>query len=146
MGRLLDYEIAERTKELTTDFESALILDDPSEASIRLKNLFFATGSANLEDDSKYEVNSLAGLLKEFDDVKIEISGHTDSTGDAQANLLLSEARANTVKQQLISDGIDSDRLQIVGLGSSQPADTNETAEGRQNNRRIEMRIISQNL
>lgn len=146
LGRLLDYEIADRTKELTTDFESALILDDPSERSIRLKNLFFATGSANLEDDSKYEVNSLAGLLKEFDDVKIEISGHTDSTGDEQANMLLSEARANTVKQQLMADGVNSDRLQIVGLGSSRPADTNETAEGRQNNRRIEMRIISQNL
>ena len=145
-GRLLAYEAAEREKELTTDFESALILDDPSDSSIRLKNLFFATGSASLEDDSNFELESLTKILKEYSDVSIEISGHTDSTGDPQANQLLSEARANAVQTYLVQNGITTSRIQTVGLGANQPADTNETVEGRQNNRRIEMRIISQNL
>ncbi len=145
-GRLLGYEADEREKELTTDFESALILDDPSETSIRLKNLFFATGSANLEDDSNFELESIVKILKEYSDVSVEISGHTDSTGDDQANQLLSEARANSVVNYLTANGIRANRLQTVGHGSTQPADTNETAEGRQNNRRIEMRIISQNI
>ena len=145
-GRILGYEAAAREQELTTDFESALILDDPSEASIRLKNLFFATGSANLEDDSNFELESIVKILKEYADISVEISGHTDSTGDDQANQLLSEARANSVVNYLTANGIRSNRLQTIGHGSSQPADTNETVEGRQNNRRIEMRIISQNI
>jgi len=145
-GRLLAYEAADRQEELTTDFESALILDDPSESSIRLTNLFFATGSASLEEDSNFELEGLSDLLKEYSDVAIEISGHTDSTGDAQANQLLSEARANAVRAYLVNNGISSSRIQTVGKGADQPADTNETVEGRQNNRRIEMRIISQNI
>ena len=146
LGRLLDYEIAARTQELTSDFESALILDDPSEASIRLTNLFFATGSAQLEDDSKFELNSLAKLLQDYGDVSIEVSGHTDSTGDASANQLLSEARASSVFEYLVAQGIDEGRISTVGYGPNRPADTNETEEGRQNNRRIEMRITSQNI
>ncbi len=146
LGRLLDYEIEERTQELTTDFESALILDDPAEASIKLKNVFFETGSASLEDDSKYELNSLALLLSDYNDISIEISGHTDNTGDDQANQLLSEARAQAVFDHLVAQGIDGARLQAVGYGPNRPADVNDTVEGRQNNRRIEMRIISQNF
>jgi len=145
-GRILGYEAEARERELTTDFESALILDDPSEATIRLKNLFFATGSANLEDDSNFELESLVKILRDYSDVSVEISGHTDSTGDDQANQLLSEARANSVVNYLTANRIQASRIQTVGRGSSQPADTNETVEGRQNNRRIEMRIISQNI
>ncbi len=145
-GRLLAYEAAEREQELTTDFESALILDDPSETSIRLKNVFFATGSATLEDDSNFELASVKKLLTDYNDISVEISGHTDNTGDAQANQLLSEARANAIYTYLTSNGIAASRLRTAGYGSQNPADTNETAEGRQNNRRIEMRIISQNF
>ena len=85
-------------------------------------------------------------ILKDYSDVSVEISGHTDSTGDDQANQLLSEARANSVVNYLTANRIQASRVQTIGRGSSQPADTNETAEGRQNNRRIEMRIISQNI
>ncbi len=146
LGRLLDYEIEERADELTTDFESALILDDPSEASIILKNLFFDSGSAELEEDSQYELNSLLEILTDYNDVSVEISGHTDNTGDANANQLLSEARADAVLQYLTGQGLDASRIQAVGFGQNRPADTNDTPEGRQNNRRIEMRIISQNF
>ena len=146
LGRLLDYEIEQRAQELSADFEAALILDDPSESSIVLKNLFFETGSASLEEDSQYELNNLVTLLSDYNDVSVEISGHTDNTGEVQANQLLSEARANAVFEFLTSQGIDGSRLSSAGYGSTRPIDSNDTDEGRQNNRRIEMRIISQNL
>jgi len=145
-GRLMGYEAKARAAELLTDVESALIKDDPSVDDIRLTNVFFATGSAELEDDSHFELDNVASILKDYSDVNIELSGHTDSTGNADANQLLSQARANSVVSYLVGKGIDASRLRGVGLGSARPADTNETPEGRQNNRRIEMKILSQVL
>ncbi len=145
-GQLLDYEVAARSAELESEFESAIIMDDPSEASIRLTNVFFNTGSAELKADSKYELDKVAEILKDYSDVSIEISGHTDNTGNTDSNLILSDERAKTVTNYLINKGIVASRLKSVGFGEARPADTNDTAEGRQNNRRIEMRIISQNI
>ncbi len=145
-GELLDYEINARSKELLSEFEAALIEDNPSDISINLTNVFFNTGSAELRERSKYELENISKILKEYSDVSIEISGHTDNTGDANANLILSRERANAVINYLVNKGIGSNRLRAVGYGQSQPADTNDTVEGRQANRRIEMKIISQNL
>ena len=142
-GRLLGYEIEDRAKSLLTEVESALILDDPSEEQIRLTNLYFDTGSAELHEDSNYELDNIVTIMKDYDDMEVELSGHTDSTGDSVANQILSEARSNAVVSYLLSKGIDASRLQGIGYGADQPADTNETPEGRQNNRRIEMKIIS---
>lgn len=144
-GQLLDYEIKARAAELTSEFESAVILDDPSEVSIRLSNVFFNTGSAELREDSKFELDNVASILKEYD-VAVEISGHTDNTGNQDANTVLSQERATTVTNYLLNKGISSNKLTSVGYGQTRPADTNDTAEGRQNNRRIEMKIISQNI
>jgi cytochrome c oxidase subunit II len=145
-GELLDYEINARAKKLTSDFESALILDDPSTASIALTNVFFNTGSAELRENSKYELDNIASILNEYKDVSIEISGHTDNTGNADANKILSQERANSVTNYLVNKGISNARLKAIGYGQNVPADTNETEEGRQNNRRIEMKIISQSI
>jgi len=146
LGRLLGYEIQERAEDLLGEVESALILDDPSSESIRLTNVFFDTGSAQLHEDSKFELDNVASILSDYSDVSIEISGHTDNTGDAASNLILSDARAKSVADYLIRKGVAVSRLETVGLGQTQPADTNDTPEGRQNNRRIEMRITSQSL
>lgn len=145
-GKLLKYEADARAKELTSEFESAMIEDDPSAINIRLTNVFFNTGSAELREDSKYELNNIADILKQYGDISIGISGHTDNTGDADANMLLSEARANSVVNYLTSAGVSANRLAAAGYGQTRPADTNDTVEGRQNNRRIEMNIITQNL
>ncbi len=146
IGQLLDYEIEERAQELIRDFEYAIVQDDPSTEPISLSNLFFSTGSAELEEDSRYELDNLISILTDFNDVSVEIGGHTDSQGDSQANMILSEARANAVVNYLTEKGIDPSRLIAVGYGATRPVDTNDTPEGRQNNRRIEMKIIAQNF
>ena len=84
--------------------------------------------------------------MSEYNDISVELSGHTDNTGDANANVVLSQSRAESVTRYLTGKGIASNRLRPVGYGQTRPADTNDTVEGRQNNRRIEMKIISQNL
>ena len=145
-GQLLPYEAKARAQELLTDIEAALIEDDPSSVTINLTNVFFNVGSAELKDDSKYELDNIAKIMSEYNDISVELSGHTDNTGDANANVVLSQSRAESVTRYLTGKGIASNRLRPVGYGQTRPADTNDTVEGRQNNRRIEMKIISQNL
>ena len=81
--------------------------------------------------------------MKLYPDLKIEIQGHTDNTGDADANLSLSQSRAEAVMNYLVEQGIDESRLTAQGYGDTAPIDSNETDEGRQNNRRTELKIIS---
>jgi len=72
----------------------------------------------------------------------VRIAGHTDSRGSDEYNQRLSEARAKSVYEYLISQGISADRLSYIGYGESRPIDTNDTEEGRQNNRRVELEIL----
>lgn len=140
-GKLIDLEIVERYKELDSQFTNAL--SDEALSTIRLKYVFFETGSAALKEDSRYELDYVSNLLKNNPSVNIELSGHTDNTGDADANLTLSQNRAESVRNYLVNKGISSDRLTALGYGQTQPIDNNETDEGRQNNRRTELKIIS---
>ena len=79
-------------------------------------------------------------MLKQHAELKLTIEGHTDSVGDDASNLSLSERRAAAVKAYLESQfGIASDRLQAVGMGETKPAASNDTPEGRQQNRRVEL-------
>ena len=142
LGQLLDVEIVERNKELEAEVEAALS-DEEAINTIRLKNVFFQTGSAALEENSRYELDYLADLLKETEDIKIELSGHTDNTGDAEANIKLSQDRADAVMNYLVEQGVSKDIMTSIGYGQTQPVDTNETDEGRQTNRRTELKIIS---
>jgi outer membrane protein OmpA-like peptidoglycan-associated protein len=76
--------------------------------------------------------------------MRIEIRGHTDNTGDPAANLELSKARANTVYQELVSNGIDAARLTATGYGDTIPIAGNDTEDGRSQNRRTEFKILTQ--
>ncbi len=109
---------------------------------IILKNIFFATGSAVLKDESTGELLKLYQLLNETPKMKIQINGHTDNVGSDPDNLALSQKRAKSVYDYLIGKGIAASRLKHEGFGKNQPIDTNETKEGRQNNRRTEFIII----
>lgn len=141
-GRLLPIEAEQRAVELTSEVESVISSQDYA-TNIQLSNIFFETGSAFLKDDSKYELDNVSDILSKYPGVTIEISGHTDNTGDLQANQILSEERARNVVNYLLEKGVSSERISSVGLGPNKPIDTNDTPEGRQNNRRIEMRIVS---
>ncbi len=110
--------------------------------SIVLNNIFFDTGAATLRPESFVELGILYKLLVDNPSLKIEISGHTDNVGSAAVNQRISEQRARAVVDFLVGRGIDRDRLTYRGYGFEKPIASNETAEGRQLNRRTEFEII----
>lgn len=110
--------------------------------SFRLNNIFFDYDKSDLRPESFPELNRLIKLLNQYPNIKIEISGHTDSQGSEQYNLKLSDNRAKSVVQHLISHNISSTRLSFKGYGESIPLKSNETEEGRQFNRRVEVKIV----
>lgn len=114
----------------------------PSKSFI-LEDCNFETGKADLEEDSYKVIDELVAYLKRKDDVRIELGGHTDNVGNAKNNQVLSEARANTVRDYLIEKGIDPERVTAKGYGMTKPVESNKTAEGRALNRRTEVTILN---
>ena len=112
-------------------------------SKIALRNVFYATGKADLTSDSYSELKRLVDLLNVVPRLKIELSGHTDNTGSEGLNQKLSQERAESVKSYLVGQGISADRLTAKGYGSSRPIDSNNSSEGRQNNRRTEYEITA---
>lgn len=102
-------------------------------------NVTFETGSANITEESKEQLNQLATMLKAYPKVNIGVEGFTDNTGDAAANVTLSQERATMVKAYLVGQGIDADRMEAQGFGADNPVADNSTEEGRAQNRRIEV-------
>lgn len=98
----------------------------------------FASGAAVIHAEDKVEIEKVATLLKQYPSTKVEIQGHTDSSGKKASNDKLSQARADAVKNVLVTDfGIDAARITATGYGSSQPVADNKTKEGRAENRRV---------
>lgn len=110
-----------------------------------LKNIFFDTDKFSLKPESKSELTKLVQFLTTNPNVKIEVGGHTDNTGDANKNTLLSENRAKAVKEYLVSNGIKAERVSTKGYAATQPIADNKTPEGRSLNRRTEVKLISVN-
>jgi OmpA-OmpF porin, OOP family len=112
----------------------------PVAVAIVLEGVNFLTGSAKLTLDSQEPLNNAVSRLAERSDVRVVIEGHTDNVGNRDANVRLSKARAETVRNYLISKGIARNRLTTVGLGPDQPVASNDTPEGRARNRRVQLR------
>lgn len=106
-----------------------------------LNNIFYATGSFELEPTSTAELNKVYEFLKENNSIGVEISGHTDNTGTPEFNQKLSEQRAQSVVDYLLEKGIDSGRLKAAGYGERQAVADNTSDEGRALNRRTELKI-----
>lgn len=102
----------------------------------------FAINSSFLNDAAKRELDKLARALEAYPNVTLLIEGHTDATGTPEYNLQLSEKRARSVRDYLISKGIAKSRFTVEGHGQSQPVAPNNTAEGRKKNRRVEITIV----
>ena len=98
----------------------------------------FDVGKASLRPESMGVLNEIYKMLSEHPEVNVSIEGHTDSDGDTELNQKLSEDRAKTVMNQLISMGLSADRLTSKGFGESEPINTNATPEGKAENRRVE--------
>ncbi len=114
------------------------------EATVVLNNVFFDFDKATLKPESYSELNRVVDLMNERTTMKIEISGHTDSTGPESYNLGLSERRAKSVVNYIVGKGIDSTRLTTQYFGETQPAAENTSREGRSKNRRVEFKILTE--
>lgn len=143
-GQVLDFEIKERKKAFSDALEAALKADSAAAKVIQLKYVEFETGSAALTDLSRYELDNLAGAMKANAGLKIELGGHTDNVGEPAANLTLSQQRAESVMRYLVSNGVDASRLSARGYGDTRPKATNDTDEGKAQNRRTEFTIKAQ--
>lgn len=108
------------------------------------KQIFFARNSDRLSRSSLRALNEVVSILKKNPQLVMAINGHSDNTGNAELNLLLSQKRANAVKRFLVTRGISKIRLEATGYGQTQPVDNNETLEGRAKNRRVELRLATE--
>jgi OmpA-OmpF porin, OOP family len=105
------------------------------------ENIFFATGSYKLLAKSYKSLKEVAQILKDNPSYKINVDGYTDITGNEEKNQVLSENRANSVKQYLVGNGVDESRIVSAGHGINDPIADNKTAAGRAKNRRVEMKL-----
>ena len=111
-----------------------------TEGRFTTHGILFATGSAAIDPGSATVLSQIGTMLQQHPDLRIEIDGHTDNVGAASANMTLSDQRAAAVKQYLVSNfQIDASRLASKGFGASKPVASNATADGRQQNRRVEL-------
>jgi outer membrane protein OmpA-like peptidoglycan-associated protein len=138
-GNSLDRQEAELRAQLGTgvglvNTGSQLIVTMP-------QDILFATGSATLTPTLIGDLQDVAASLNKYPDSVVQVVGHTDNTGDAGFNQRLSEQRAQSVASVLIGSGVAPSRIQIVGRGETSPIASNQTPEGRQQNRRVEIII-----
>jgi outer membrane protein OmpA-like peptidoglycan-associated protein len=132
--------VMEKDKPLVRDFE--LVKEG---MSITLKGIYFDVGKATIRAESREALAGAAKILTENPTIRVEIQGHTDNTGSDELNLTLSDKRAWSVVNYLVENsGIERGRLTAKGYGKTRPVASNDTPEGRQQNRRVEFVILGQ--
>jgi outer membrane protein OmpA-like peptidoglycan-associated protein len=104
-------------------------------------DITFATDQDTVKPEFYQVLNSVALVLKKYNQTLVDVFGHTDSTGSEQHNLDLSQRRALAVANYLSAQGVDSRRFAVTGFGESRPIASNATAEGRSQNRRVEIQL-----
>ncbi len=139
IGQQLDRQAEELRRELG---DNVNIQNTGQELILTLpQDLLFAVDSATLRPDLQQDLRVIAGNLVNYPRSDVIVVGHTDNTGSAEYNLGLSERRAQSVAQVLRGQGVASNRIQTIGRGLTQPVASNATAQGRQQNRRVEIFI-----
>ena len=140
-GYYLDVQAAELRQELASTGVQVVESDD----NIRLimpGNITFRTDSADINSDFYPVLNSVAKVLNKYSNSTVLVSGHTDNTGSADYNLGLSKSRAQSVAAYLQGQGVKASRFEVMGMGYSNPIASNADANGRAQNRRVEIKII----
>ena len=112
------------------------------EAVIELGGVHFDFDKATLKPEAKSVLDQAAALLQKHERVVVEVAGHTDSVGSDEYNMGLSDRRANSVKDYLTAKGVKASRLSAHGYGESRPVASNDTDEGRAENRRVELIVL----
>jgi outer membrane protein OmpA-like peptidoglycan-associated protein len=143
-GVLIGNEMDKRAEEMRQDMQGAKIERVGEGIKITFDSgLLFDVNKSDLRPQAKTNLESLAKILNKYDDTNILVEGDTDNTGTEEYNLKLSERRAQSVANYLMGLAVPSSRISTVGLGESNPIATNDTADGRQQNRRVEVAIFA---
>lgn len=141
VGHMMDKQEAEMRDALAAS-EAAAVKREGDLLAITLKgDVGFDLDSDVVRPGLYNELDRIAQIMVKYPQTSILVEGHTDSTGSETYNQQLSERRASSVTSLLVQRGVDAQRINIIGYGESQPVATNDTPEGRQMNRRVEIRI-----
>jgi cytochrome c oxidase subunit 2 len=132
-----------RSAEFMADMNKAMTTDKDAERIVLLKYVMYDTGKSSLDALSRYQLNDVAKVMKDNPDLRIELRGHTDSQGDDDGNMALSQSRSASAYSFLVDKGIAADRMVSLGFGETLPLGDNATEEGRQLNRRTELKVIA---
>lgn len=143
-GALIGRRMDKQAEELRNDLQGAKVERVGEGIKITFDSgLMFATNQSTLNVDTKENLKNLSTTLQKYEDTNVLIEGHTDNTGTDEYNLELSKKRASSVQDYLVSLGLNYQRLEIAGYGESQPITENDSAAGRQTNRRVEVAIYA---
>lgn len=143
-GVLIGNHMDKQAEEMENDIEDAKIERVGEGIKITFDSgILFATNSSILQPEAKANISKLAVILKKYPDTNILVAGHTDSDGTEQYNQTLSEKRAKSVSDYTMAQGINSSRLSVIGLGETEPIASNDSAEGKKLNRRVEIAIYA---
>jgi len=132
----------EQANTLRRQLENLQLRQTESGVVVTLGDVLFRPAETRLRDESMESLVEVVDLLQSEPDKLIRIEGHTDSTGNADANLKISQQRADSVLEALVSLGVDADRITAAGMGQDFPIATNETEEGRAQNRRVDVILL----
>jgi outer membrane protein OmpA-like peptidoglycan-associated protein len=143
-GVLIGNYMDKQADEMARDIEGAKIERVGEGIKITFDSgILFAVNSSTLESSAKNNIGKLSVILNKYSDTNILVTGHTDYDGTEQYNQTLSEGRAKSVSNYVMSRGVNYSRLSVIGLGEGEPAASNETAEGKRLNRRVEIAIFA---
>jgi len=143
-GALIGNYMDQQAEEMERDIAGAKIERVGEGIKITFDSgILFETNSSTLQSAAKTNISDLAVILNKYPDTNILVTGHTDFDGTEQYNQTLSEQRAKSVSDYAKGQGVSSSRLSIIGLGETEPVATNETSEGKQLNRRVEIAIFA---
>jgi len=143
-GALIGNYMDEQAEEMDNDIAGAKIERVGEGIKITFDSgILFETNSSTLQYQAKKNIADLSVILNKYPDTNILVTGHTDFDGTEQYNLDLSERRAKSVSDYTMGQGVISSRLSVLGLGELEPVATNETPEGKQLNRRVEIAIFA---
>lgn len=129
------------TEQLRRELEDMTTRKTDQGIVLNLPEVMFEFGEYNLKSGAEGDLDRLAEFMRQYPQREIRIQGHTDSVGDEEYNRELSQRRANAVKQYLVAQGVEASRVATIGRGEAMPVASNDTAAGRQLNRRVEILI-----
>lgn len=133
---------SQQVTSLTRQLENLQLRETESGVVVTLGDVLFSSGQAQLVEGGRSSLEEVVDLLQTEPDKKIRVEGHTDSSGNADANLLLSEQRAQAVREALVSLGVASERVSALGMGEDFPIASNEDEDGRARNRRVDVILL----